>query len=129
MKAGPLNKRATFKSLVVTPDGAGGGTQAWLDYVTVWAQLVPDRAREKIQQGRIADNQAGVLRVRSSAATRLLDDTYRVIVDGVTYNVRSNSNPDQRNDIIELIVETDGTQLVSAQVSTPSTPTFYLLGF
>jgi SPP1 family predicted phage head-tail adaptor len=108
MKAGTLNKRATFQSLVTTPDGAGGSTQAWADYVTVWAQLSPERAREKIQQGRIADNQAGVLRVRSSTATRLVDDTYRVVVDGVTYDMRSHANPDQVNDMLEFIVETTG---------------------
>lgn len=110
MKAGTLNKRARFQSLVSTPDGAGGSTTGWADYVTVWAQLSPERAREKIQQGRIADAQAGVLRVRSSTATRLIDGTYRVLVDGVVYNVRGAANPDQRNDMIELVVETDGTQ-------------------
>lgn len=110
MKAGTLNKRATFLSQVSVSDGAGGSTVSWQEYVTVWAQLSPERAREKIQQGRIADAQAGVLRVRSSTATRLIDGTYRVLVDGVVYNVRGAANPDQRNDMIELVVETDGTQ-------------------
>lgn len=110
MKAGTLNKRARFESIVDTPDGAGGSSHGWAPYVTVWAQLSPERAREKIQQGRIADNQAGVLRVRSSTATRLIDGKYRVVVDGVTYNIKSHANPDQRNDMIEFIVETDGTQ-------------------
>ncbi|WP_407122753.1 phage head closure protein [Bradyrhizobium sp. STM 3561] len=110
MQAGTLNKRATFRSLVTTPDGAGGQTQSWLDYITVWAQFSPERARERLQEGRIADNQAGVLRVRSSTATRLINDTYRVVLDEVTYNVRSHANPDQRNDMLEYIVETDGTE-------------------
>jgi SPP1 family predicted phage head-tail adaptor len=101
-------KRATFQSLQTTPDGGGGFTQQWTGF-TVWAQFSPDRAREKIQQGRIADNQSGVLRVRSSTATRAINDTYRVVLDGVTYNVKSNSNPDQRNDVIELLIETDGS--------------------
>lgn len=109
MQSGPLNKRATFQALATTPDGAGGSTSVWTDYATVWAALVPERAREKIQQGRIADNQAGVLRVRSSVAMRVVNDTYRVVVSGVTYNVRGITNPDQRNDALEFIVETDGT--------------------
>lgn len=110
MKAGTLNKRATFLSQVAVGDGAGGSTLSWQEYVTVWAQLSPERAREKIQQGRIANAAAGVLRVRSSSATRLIDGRYRVVVDGVTYNVRGAANPDQRNDMIEFVVETDGTQ-------------------
>jgi SPP1 family predicted phage head-tail adaptor len=111
VRAGSLNKRATFQSLQSVSDGAGGSTQSWQDYVTVWAQLSPERAREKIQQGRIADNQAGVLRVRSSTATRLIDGTYRVLVDGVVFNVRSNINPDSRNDMLEFLIETDGTSV------------------
>jgi len=110
MKAGTLNKRARFESQVSVSDGAGGSTVSWQEYVTVWAQLSPERAREKIQQGRIADNQAGVLRVRSSTATRLIDGKYRVVLDGTVYNIKSHSNPDQRNDMLEYIVETDGTQ-------------------
>lgn len=109
MKAGTLNKRARFESQVSVSDGAGGSTVSWQEHVTVWAQLSPERAREKIQQGRIADAQAGVLRVRSSSATRLIDGKYRVVVDGVTYNIKSHSNPDTRNDMLEFIVETDGT--------------------
>lgn len=109
MRAGTLNKRATFISQVSVSDGAGGSTLSWQEYVTVWAQLSPERAREKIQQGRIADAQAGVLRVRSSTATRMIDATYRVVVGSTTYNIRGIANPDQRNDMLEILVETDGT--------------------
>lgn len=110
MRAGTLNKRARFETQVTVPDGGGGSSVSWQEYVTVWARLSPERAREKIQQGRIADASAGVLRVRSSSATRLIDGTYRVVVDDVTYNIRGAVNPDQRNDMIEMIVDTDGTQ-------------------
>ncbi len=109
MRFALLNKRARFQSIVDTPDGGGGTVRDWADYVTVWACLVPDRAREKIRQGRIADDQSGVLKVRSSTATRLINSAYRVIVGGVTYNIRSHSNPDQRNDMLEFLIEVDGT--------------------
>lgn len=110
MRAGLLNKRATFQALVTTPDGAGGSAQTWADYITVWATFRPDRAREKIQQGRIADAQSGVLQIRSSTQSRAIDDTYRVVVGGVTYNIRSHENSDQVNDMLEFLLETDGTQ-------------------
>jgi SPP1 family predicted phage head-tail adaptor len=111
-------KRAKFQSLATTSDGGGGFSSVWVDYATVWAQFSPDRAREKIQQGRIADNQSGVLRIRSSTTSRAINDIYRVVLDGVIYNVKSNSNPDQRNDVIELIIETDGSQFVAAGTNT-----------
>lgn len=101
-------KRATFQSLQTTPDGGGGFTQQWTGF-TVWAQFSPDRAREKIQQGRIADNQSGVLRVRSSTTARAVNDTYRVVLGGTIFNIKSISNPDQRNDALELLIETDGS--------------------
>lgn len=109
MRAGSLNKRATFQRFTSVSDGAGGTTKTWADFTTVWAQFSPERAREKIQQGRIASAEAGVIRVRSSSTTRQINDTFRVVLDGVTYNVRSNLNPDQRNDMLEFAVETDGT--------------------
>ncbi|CAM5401845.1 hypothetical protein AFEL58S_02047 [Afipia felis] len=110
MRAGSLNKRATFQYSVLTSDGAGGSTKTWAEFATVWAQYSPERAREKIQQGRLADNQAGALRVRSSGATKQINSTFRVVVDGVIYNIRSSINPDQRNDMIEFTIDTDGTQ-------------------
>ncbi|MGB5903808.1 MAG: phage head closure protein [Xanthobacteraceae bacterium] len=108
MDAASLNRRATFQVFETVSDGAGGVTKTWSDFTTVWAQFSPERAREKIQQGRISDNQAGALRVRSSTKTRQIDATYRVVLDGITYNVRSVINPDQRNDMLEFAIETDG---------------------
>lgn len=109
MKAGTLNKRATFQAFTTVSDGAGGTTKTWTDYQTVWSQFSPERAREKIQQGRISSASAGALRVRSSPEMRAVDATYRVLLDGVTFNVRGVANPDQRNDMLEFPIETDGT--------------------
>jgi SPP1 family predicted phage head-tail adaptor len=108
MRVGSLNKRVTFQRFTTTSDGAGGSIRTWADFATVWGQFSPERARERIQQGRIASAQAGVLRIRSSNVTRQIDDTFRVLVDGVTMNIRSVINPDQRNDMIEIAIETDG---------------------
>ncbi|SFM00605.1 phage head-tail adaptor, putative, SPP1 family [Bradyrhizobium sp. NFR13] len=110
MKAGTLDRRVTFQSFTTTPDGAGGATKAWTDFAKLWAQFSPERARERIQNGRISSAQAGVLRVRLSRRSQQIDDTFRVVVDDVLMNVRSVTVPDQQNDMIELAVETDGTE-------------------
>ncbi len=58
-----------------------------------------------MQSGRLESALAGVLRIRSSTAARQITQKHRVVVDGVTYGIRSNANPDQRNDMLEFSVE------------------------
>lgn len=110
MRAGTLNKRALFQVEQETPDGAGGVAREWVESATLWCQFSPERGRERIQGGRLSSNFAGVLRVRSSATSRGITQVHRVTLDGVTYNIRSVTNPDQRNDMIEMVIETDGTE-------------------
>lgn len=110
MLAGLLNKRARFERLERVPSGAGGYSEQWVEHATVWAQFSPERGRERVQQGRIASAFAGVLRIRSSVTARAITQAHRVVLDGVTYNIRSIANPDQRGDMLEMVIETDGTQ-------------------
>lgn len=107
MRAGSLDKRAAFQAQQAISDGAGGRTKAWVAYQTVWAQFSPERAREQIQQGRLSSRSAGVVRIRTSARMKLVDDTYRVLIDGKVFNIRSALQPSK--DMLEFAVETDGT--------------------
>lgn len=105
MRAGDLNKRARFEALVRTPDGGGGNDETWQPVATVWAQFSPERARERLQAGRLESAFAGVLRIRSSTTTRQITQQHRVVLDGVIYDIKSVANPDQRNDMIEMSIE------------------------
>lgn len=109
MLAGSLNKRARFERLERVPAGAGGYSEQWVEELTVWAQFSPERGRERVQQGRVSSDFAGVLRVRSSVGARTITQAHRVVLDGIVYNIRSISNPHQRNDMLEMVLETDGT--------------------
>jgi SPP1 family predicted phage head-tail adaptor len=110
MRAGSLNKRATFQRFASTPDGAGGSTKTWSDFATVWAQFIPENVKEKIQQGRIADQTAGRIVVRYSSTTVQIDGTFRVVLDGVTMNVKSAGvDTNQKKAQLVFPVETDGT--------------------
>ena len=92
--------------------GAGGSTKTWSDFATVWAQFIPENVKEKIQQGRIADQTAGRIIVRYSSTTEQIDGTFRVILDGVTMNVKSAGvDIDQKKAQLVFPVETDGSQL------------------
>lgn len=103
--AGRLNKRVAFERPQRTDDGGGGASVTWVREFTVWGALTPERGRERLQAGRLASEVAGVLKVRSSSQTRDVDETYRVIVDNVPYQVRAIANPDQRNAVLEMVVE------------------------
>lgn len=108
MRAGDMDTRARFEVSVTVPDGGGGTETTWQHFITVWAQFSPERARERIQAGRLTSSFAGVLRIRSSSQSREITTRHRVVVGGVTYNIRSVANPDQRNDMLEFGIETDG---------------------
>lgn len=108
MAAGRLNQRITFRSEVQASDGAGGYGLTWTDLTTVWGSFKPQRGSEKVEAGRLAENLAGVMRIRSSATTRQIAAGYIAVMDGDTYNIRSVSNPDQRNRFLEMTVERGG---------------------
>lgn len=103
--AGALNKRVTFRQRVDTPDTGGGFSSEWKDELIELANFRPERGAERLQAGRITATLAGLLTVRSSAATRAIDETQSVMIDGEPYQIRSISNPDQRDHMLEMSVE------------------------
>lgn len=106
MRAGSLDRRARFQHFQDTSDGAGGSTRAWVDFGTFWAQFSPERARERIKNGRLTSSRAGVVRIRRFVKASQIDETFRVILEEGVMNIRSKTTLD---DMIEFAVETDGT--------------------
>ena len=105
MGIGQFNNRVTFESRTVADDGAGGGSVSWTTALVVWGYLAPERGRETLAAGRLQSATMGVLRIRSSAAALLIDPSYRVTIDGAAYQIRTITNPDQRNRFLEMVVE------------------------
>lgn len=105
MAAGSMRKRITFRVETEVSDGGGGYELGWSDLATVWGSFKPERGNERVQAGRIAETLAGVMRVRSSATTRQVTASHIAVMDGEGYNIKSVSNPDQRNRFIEMTVE------------------------
>lgn len=105
MRIGPLNKRVTFQAPNEVSNGSGGVTVTWSGDVTVWGGYSPERGRERVAGGRIEAPEGGVLRVRFSSTVRGFGPKDRVLIDGKPYNIRSVSNPDQRNKALEFVVE------------------------
>jgi SPP1 family predicted phage head-tail adaptor len=103
--AGRLNKRVTFQREVRIPDGGGGADRVWSDYFSCDGAYSPERGREKIEAGRLESSSAGILVVRSSSETRIVDEAYRVIIDGIAHQIRAIGNPDQHDRFLEFVVE------------------------
>ncbi|WP_119270860.1 phage head closure protein [Taklimakanibacter deserti] len=104
-RAGTLNKRVTFQHELRTPDGGGGFAREWSEIATVWGGFSPERGSERLEAGRLEGSLFGVLRVRSSPTTRTVKVADRVKIDGVDHQIRSISNPDQRNRMLDILVE------------------------
>lgn len=104
-RAGQMRDRVRIERETEQPDGGGGYEVGWFHVATVWGQLVPERGRERVESGRIEASVAAVLRIRYSSEVADVTAGYRVVIDGVDYNIRSVTQPDRRNRIIEMTVE------------------------
>jgi SPP1 family predicted phage head-tail adaptor len=104
ISAGRLDRMVIFQAETQTSDGAGGYSLSWSTVLTAWAEFRPERGRERIEAGRLEAALGGVLRVRSSVASRAITEGNRVLIpptgeaaeDGETYQIRSISDPDRQ---------------------------------
>lgn len=86
-------------------DSMGGTAVAWGGDLVVWGGLVPERGQEAMAAGRLQGQSAGVLTVRSFNVTQAIDTKWRVLIDGIPYQIRDIQNPDQRNIDLAMVVE------------------------
>lgn len=105
MRTGAMRKRMTFQRESETADGGGGYALSWTNVATVWGSFRPQLGKEVVQAGRLADPVMGVIEVRSSSTTRGITAEDRVMFDSTNYQIRSITNPDQRNHKLQMIVE------------------------
>ncbi len=102
--AGGLRDRVSFQAEQQTPDGGGGYALAWAHVITVWGELRLERGREKVEAGRLEAADGGVLRVRSSIATRAITEANRVLINSEPYQIKTIANPDRKNQWLEMVV-------------------------
>lgn len=105
MSIGKLRKRAYFSRAKRTDDGGGGATVTWVPAFTAWCEIKPQTGMEKVAAGRLESSSLATLRLRSSAATRQIDPSYKVTIDGDDWQIRSTGNPDSKNRFLEMLLE------------------------
>lgn len=103
--AGGMKKRIAFQSESRVTDAIGGAAVSWATQTTVWGKLIPLRGAERIEGGRLASTDEFSLEVRSSSETRAVKPSWRAVIDGVNYQIRNITNPDQHNEKLVMTLE------------------------
>ena len=88
MSAGTLDQQITLQRFTRTPDGGGGFTEAWADFVTdatPWANVKAKGGREGMTEGRTTATFVVVFTIYNRADVTELD---RIMWGGIAYNIR-----------------------------------------
>lgn len=107
--AGDLRTRVTFQQLTETDDGYGGVTRAWSSGTVVHCHYRAQSGREQVEAGRIEAAASAVLRARAKSITALaVDESWRCLIDSVTWNIRSVVPFGQRGEWMDIVIDRAG---------------------
>jgi len=109
MSAGKLRERVFFeKRAAAAADEYGNEEDVWVPQFLVWAERIPRLGGETFEAARLSGVQPYTLKVRSSSDTRLVTPAWRARDKNTNaiYNIRSIANPDQKNNYLDVLVET-----------------------
>ena len=104
-RVGELDQRITFQERLSVPDGMGGSSFTWQNIAAFpesWAHVRPKSGREVTEYDRV-NAEVGYLLV-----VRYRDDispAYRVLWDGVSFNIKAIKQPSGRKLYLEMDIE------------------------
>jgi SPP1 family predicted phage head-tail adaptor len=83
---GKFNERIIFQTLMSEPDGAGGFSQSWQNFLTTWGLVTKTSSTENIigDVNRFIDNKRVVMRFHEG-----LNSTMRCLIAGKYYEIIS----------------------------------------
>lgn len=101
---GKLDQRITIQRSTLTPDGIGGSTITWADYVKVWTQVTPKplKAHETMVDDRMTATQIVWFTIYDR---KDLTEKDRVVWYGRILNIRSIPITSTRSQFMDLICE------------------------
>jgi len=97
-----VRKDVTLEVVALTPDGAGGYSEAWTAHTNIEAEVSYMDASEAIAAGRVETGQMVKFYFRYVAG---ITEKMRVSFDGEYLPIRSINNFDAANEWIEIIAE------------------------
>ena len=107
-RPGELDQRIEFQERISTPDGIGGSTFTWSTITNggAWALVRPKGGREVTEFDRVNGEASYLFVVRNRQDVR---DSFRILWDGIPYNIRVRKQPKLR----ALYLEIDGERGVA----------------
>lgn len=97
-----LKHKITIQQPALTPDGAGGYLKTWETVTILWAAIVKKTGRESLFGGKIASTGTILFRVRY---TNLVTTNMRIAFDNRIFNIRSLTNVEEQNMLLEILAE------------------------
>lgn len=91
--AGQLNRRITIQRPSRADNAHGGAVTSWMDVTGAWAQMIPLRGGEALQEAVLRDVQLWkvTIRFRTEVST-----DWRILFKGEALNIRTCADPDGR---------------------------------
>lgn len=107
--AGQYRERVAFEYRALVSDGFGNQQSAtWTEAFICSARVRPLRGGESVQAARLSGRQPTLITVRVNDNTKMITTDWRArdVRSGVTYNIRSKVNPDERRVDFDMECET-----------------------
>jgi SPP1 family predicted phage head-tail adaptor len=99
---GSLRNRIKIQRQTFTPDGLGGGTNAWADYAEIRAFIKPISGSERLYSQRLEANVTHRIFIRYRAD---LSTTDRIAYKGRLMQIRALINLEESNRFIEIYAD------------------------
>lgn len=94
MNIGRLRHRITIEQLTQTPDGAGGYTEAWTTFATVWSSVDPIGGKEYFAAKQVQSEATHKIRLRYRVG---ITPDMRINFGGRLFGIESVINWEERN--------------------------------
>lgn len=109
MQAGKLREQWAFQKRQLEEDPWGGDPRPG-DFATVFTdfgELIPLKGSETVMASRLAGIQPAILRVRQNAATRQVNEAWRVIDSaGQAWAIKAPpTDPTQKRALLEFLIQ------------------------
>lgn len=101
-RVGELDQLITFERQSIVADGLGGGDLSWASVGSVWAHVRPLSGREITDFDRVNAAAKHLFIIRWPIE---INESDRIVWDGVFYNIRAIKTPKSRNLYCEIEAE------------------------